>query len=94
MSFFNEKRLEAMETGRYYCSKCNHLMEFEDEWEDSLICPSCGHSVDIDHYGVEDDEAYEALYPTKEEVEGSSDDEEADCNGETYDEVYGELDND
>lgn len=43
-------------------------MEFEDEYEEVLICPGCGHSVDLEHYGFENDEAYEALYPTREEV--------------------------
>lgn len=42
-------------------------MEFEDEWEDTLICPECGHSVDLEHYGFENDEEYDALYPSKEE---------------------------
>ena len=39
------------------------LMEFEDEWEDTLVCPACGHSVDLEHYGMENDEEYDALYP-------------------------------
>lgn len=40
-------------------------MEFEDEWEDTLVCPACGHSVDLEHYGMENDEEYDALYPTR-----------------------------
>jgi hypothetical protein len=36
-------------------------MEFEDEWEDTLVCPACGHSVDLEHYGMENDEEYDAL---------------------------------
>lgn len=40
-------------------------MEFEDEWEDTLVCPACGHSVDLEHYGMENDEEYDALYPIK-----------------------------
>ena len=51
-------------------------MQFEDEWEDILVCLECGHSVDLDHYGMENDEEYEALYPTKEEVCGYSDEED------------------
>lgn len=43
-------------------------MEFEDEYEDILVCPACGHSVELEHYGFENDEEYEALYPTKEEI--------------------------
>lgn len=42
-------------------------MEFEDEWEDTLVCLHCGHSVDLDEYGCEEEE-YENLYPTREEV--------------------------
>ena len=55
-------------------------MEFEDEWKDTLVCPHCGHSVDLDRYGFESDEEYESLYPTREEVLGiepeDSDDDE------------------
>ena len=43
-------------------------MEFEDEGEDILVCPHCGHSVELDDYGREGDEEYENLYPTLEEV--------------------------
>lgn len=68
MSFFNDVQRDALLTGRYICSKCGALMEFEDEWEDTLVCPECGHSVDLEHYGFENDEAYEALYPSKEDV--------------------------
>lgn len=50
-------------------------MEFEDEWEDTLVCPHCGHSVDLEEYGCEGDEKYENLYPTREEVLGIAADE-------------------
>lgn len=51
------------------CHECGNLMEFEDEkWRDTLVCPNCGHSVDLDHYGCEGEEEYESLYPTLEEV--------------------------
>lgn len=43
-------------------------MEFEDEWEDTLVCPTCGHSVDLEHYGMENDEEYDALYPTRDQI--------------------------
>lgn len=94
MGFFNDKVIEALRSGRYICSKCGADMKFEDEWEDVLICPVCGHSIDYERYGFEDDEAYEALYPTYEEVMNceAEDDEEEDT-GETYDEVCGELSN-
>ncbi|GHV42178.1 hypothetical protein FACS189490_10570 [Clostridia bacterium] len=89
MSFFNEKWIAAMQTGNYICSECGGAMEFEDEWEETLVCLACGHEVDIERYGYSDDEEYDALYPTREEVMGDEDDE--DDTGETYDEVYGEL---
>ncbi len=93
MSIFNKKQIEAMLGGNYICYRCGAEMEFEDEWEDALICPRCGHSVDLEHYGFEDDEEYEALYPTREEVLGYEEDEEEDNEyGETYEEVCGELD--
>lgn len=59
--------------------ECGHLMEFEDEWEDTLVCPHCGHSIDLDDYGREGNEEYENLYPTREEVLGiANDDSEED----------------
>lgn len=91
MSFFNEKQIKAMFGHNYICSKCGGKMEFEDEWEDTLICPVCGYDIDLDRYGFESDEEYEAQYPTREEVIGYEDSEEDD-NGESYDEVCGELD--
>lgn len=68
MSFFNDAQKDALLTGRYICSKCGARMQFEDEWEDILVCLECGHSVESERYGMEDDEEYEALYPTREEV--------------------------
>jgi DNA-directed RNA polymerase subunit RPC12/RpoP len=95
MSFFNEEVIKAMSTGRYICSQCGEDMEFENEYEDTLVCLACGHNIDIDRYGFEDDEDYNALYPTEEEVlgrcgDGGEDDDE--YSGETYEEVCGELD--
>lgn len=94
MNFFNDALRDALFTGRYVCSQCGAKMEFEDEHEDILVCPSCGHSVELERYGFENDEEYEALYPTKEEVLGYDDDEEDEYHGETYDEVCGELSDD
>lgn len=95
MGFFNDALVEALFTGNYVCRECGAPMEFEDEWKDILVCPSCGYSVELDRYGFDSDEEYDALYPTKEEVcgyEDEYDDEDDGYNGETYDEVYGELD--
>lgn len=51
---------------------------FNDAQKDALltgryICSKCGHSVELERYGMEDDEEYEALYPTREEVCGEFD---------------------
>lgn len=73
MSFFNDAQKDALLTGRYICSKCGARMQFEDEWEDILVCLECGHSVELERYGMEDYEEYEALYPTREEVCGEFD---------------------
>lgn len=55
MSFFNDAQKDALLTGRYICSKCGARMQFEDEWEDILVCLECGHSVELERYGMEDD---------------------------------------
>lgn len=68
-NFFNAAKVAALMSGTYICHECGGTMEFEDENEDSLVCPSCGHSVDLDMYGFEGDEAYEKLYPTEDEVD-------------------------
>lgn len=70
MSIFNEKQIKAMMDGKYICSECGKLLEFENEWEDILICPHCGNSLDLDEYGCEGDEKFENLYPTREEILG------------------------
>lgn len=93
MSTFNDRQIEAMFGGDYICDQCGGKMEFEDEWEDTLVCPACGYSTDVDHYGYSDEE-YEALFPTKEEVLSYSDEEDEEYGGETYDEVYDELNRD
>lgn len=74
MSIFNEEQIKAMLSREYICHECGHLMGFEDEWEDTLVCPHCGHSIDLDDYGCESDDEYENLYPTREEVLGIADD--------------------
>lgn len=94
MSIFNEAMIEALLSGRYICSQCGNRMQFEDELnEDILICPICGHSVDLDRYGCEDDEEFERLYPTKEELLGEYE-EEDDEECEIYEEECGELEDD
>lgn len=79
MSIFNEEQIKAMFSREYIGHECGHSMEFEDEWEDTLVCPHCGHSIDLDDYGCESDDEYENLYPTREEVLGiANDDSEED----------------
>lgn len=68
MSFFHKKPRECFRIGRYYCNECGESMEFEYESMDILVCLKCGHSVELDHYGSENDSSYESLYPTEEEV--------------------------
>lgn len=45
-------------------------MKFKDEWEDTLVCHHCGHSIDLKEYDCEGDEKHENLYLTREEVLG------------------------
>ena len=44
--------------------ECSSRMNGKIYWYAS----NCGHSVELERYGMEDDEEYEALYPTREEV--------------------------
>lgn len=67
MSFFNDAQKEALLTGIYKCPVCGNRMDFEDEYEETLVCPQCGYDEDVDHYGFTDEE-YKAIYPTREEV--------------------------
>ncbi len=83
MSIFNDAMLKAMKTHRYICNKCGADMVFEDKWKTVLVCPSCNNSMDLDMYGFADEDEYNALYPSREEVLGEEDDDE-DNEGETY----------
>ena len=74
MSMFNEKQIEGLLTGNYYCKECGTLMVFEDEWRETLVCPECSYETDLDRYGFEDEE-YDLLYPLKEEYFDEDDDE-------------------
>lgn len=46
------------------------FVEFEDEWGDTLVCPHCGHGMDLDDCGRVGNEGYGNLYPTGEGVLG------------------------
>ncbi|CAK7007374.1 MAG: hypothetical protein EUB_01552 [Eubacterium sp.] len=91
MSSFNETAIKAFVTRKYVCNECGAAMEFEDEWEDVLICPECGHEIESERYGLEDDEEYETLFPTKEEVLGTEEECEKYDAGEKYVEVCDEM---
>lgn len=94
MSPLNDAQKHGLETGEYPCPECGAMMEFEDKWRDTLVCSKCGYDVALDRYGYNDEE-YEKLYPTKEEIFGYDDEEDEDeYNGEYYEEVYGELSDD
>lgn len=95
---FNEKLVEGLKTGNYPCPNCGRPMIFEDEkWRDVLICtnPKCGYSCDLDNYGKTEEEI-EMDYPTEEEARELLGEEYGSGNkdeyGETYEEVYNELD--
>lgn len=92
MGFFSLGQILGMFTGRYPCPCCGTKMKWEDDSEETLICPKCGHEEDSDHYGFTDEE-YDALYPTKEDV-GGYEESNDEYNGESYEEVYNELDDD
>lgn len=63
MSIFNEKRWLAFETGKFICAKCGATMKFTDKWEDRLLCPKCGYKIELELYGIDDEEEYDVLYP-------------------------------
>lgn len=48
----------------YSCYECGAAMELQD---DVLVCPVCGHSVDLEDW-VTEPEDYENYYPLKEEI--------------------------
>ncbi len=59
---------------QYNCYECAAVMNLVD---DVLVCPKCGHSVDVEDW-VTEAEDYEEYYPTKEEFfdEDENDDNE------------------
>lgn len=67
MAYFNDLLRHGLYTGEYFCSQCGELMQFEDEeTRDILICLKCGHSVDLDDYGSEED--FYDIIPNKEKT--------------------------
>lgn len=71
----------------YECYECGAKMEKADE--EVLVCPCCGHSVDIEDYLTEEED-YEQLYEGHSRYEEKTywhDNEE--FPGEKYEDVYG-----
>ena len=90
MGFFEDAFSKAFRTGIYICPKCGKRMQFEnDETRDTLVCLHCGYDMDIDHYGLTDEE-YDNFYPTKEQLLGREEDEDDDYLEDGADEVYDE----
>lgn len=66
MSYFTDKLIDGLLGGNYICDECGSKMEFEDSTEDTLVCPNCGYSTDLDEYGQDDDSddySQEVIYP-------------------------------
>ena len=55
----------------YDCYECGAKMDILD---DVLVCPKCGHSVNVEDW-VTEPEDYEEYYPTEEEIVGTDDEE-------------------
>lgn len=58
----------------YSCYECGAVMEIIGE---VLVCPECGHSVDLEDW-ITEPEDYEEYYPTREEMIGKEDNKEQD----------------
>ena len=50
----------------YSCYECGAVMDIV---EDVLVCPKCGHSVDLEDW-ITEPEDYEEYYPLKEDAAG------------------------
>lgn len=83
MGFFDYLLNHISGVSDYTCPECGGKMEFADD--EVLVCEECGYSIDVDDY--DDDESYEELYPSKEDVTGEYEDDEDDPDdtGERYD---------
>ena len=73
--FINWAFHQAFKSGMYICHECGAIMHFEGDDHSVLVCDECGHSVDIDDYGMEDED-YSTLYPRNEDDEEENDDDE------------------
>lgn len=69
MSIINDRLAAALFGGGYYCRECNGRMQFEDDSQDYLVCTECGYIIPYERYGIEEDDEYEAAYPTYEDLD-------------------------
>lgn len=77
------------EFDEYYCYECGTIMRKADD--KVLVCPKCGHSVDIEDYTTEEED-YEEFYANNSKIEDETewhDNEE--FPGEQYENVYVET---
>ena len=72
---------------KYVCPRCGNELVFFDDMEDVLVCEKCGYDIDIDEYGLTEDEIAD-MYPGPEEFEEYEPDEDYD--GEYYDPEFDE----
>lgn len=72
----------------YPCIECEALMEKVDD--ETLVCPSCGHSVDIEDYTTEAED-YDGIYGRMDEDKTFGHDNE-EFPGESYDDIFGDDD--
>lgn len=79
MSIFSGGQLKAVFSGGYIGHGCGRLMGFEGELGDTLVCPRCGHGMDLDDAGREGYGEDGDLYPAGGGVLGiAGDDSEGD----------------
>jgi len=72
---------------KYICPECGSELVFTTSREDELLCENCGYNVELDYYGMSEDEIAD-MYPGPEEFEEYEPDEE--YNGEYYDPDFDE----
>lgn len=71
----------------YTCYECGAVMDIVG---DVLVCPKCGHSIEVKDWSTEPQD-YEEYYPTREEIVGyGDDDDDENSSGEYYDPMIDE----
>lgn len=72
----------------YTCYECGAVMEKADE--EVLVCPRCGHSVDIEDY-ITEEEDYEQFYSGRSRYDDETEwHDHEEFPGEQYEDVFGE----